>query len=144
MAEFSSQIRQSEQARPRCLRCKTQVLAPLESPESIAFFECPGCHRQYARKADGALVFRWRHPITLLLYPVIFDERPMERCASVAATFERDQSKEMIQAAIDEVRLELDEPRQPLRETLDCRATEEELRAFLHCVAERLKAENKG
>jgi hypothetical protein len=130
--------------KPVCLRCGTVELIRLDEPGEMRFYECPECGRQFASREGGALVFRWRHPITLLLYPMIFEERPLERCESAAAEFAQRQPLEEIRAAIREVRLELDEPTQEVRETLGCRATEEELRAYLRCVAERLEISAGG
>jgi hypothetical protein len=125
---------------PRCLRCKTVELIPLDSPSDIAFFECPGCHRQFARDEKGSLHFRWGHPITLLLYAVIFDEHPAEHCESAANTFIKTQSADYLQLAVQEIRLELNDPTQQLRDTVKCSASEPELRAFLACVAARIEA----
>jgi hypothetical protein len=131
----------SPETRPRCLRCKSEELAPLDSPQGIMFFECPRCRRQFTQAADGALCFRWRHPITLLLYPVIFAVHPAEDCERVSSIFLKEQTNEAVHVALEELRLELDDPTQQLRETVGCRAPEDEVRAFLRCVAERLEAE---
>lgn len=124
---------------PCCLRCKTVELIPLDSPEDLTLFECPSCHRNYTRRANGAIFFRWRHPITLLLYPVIFELDPGKFCEQVATKFVTENSFEIIQQAIEEVRLELDDPTQNIRDTLDCHAAEPELRAYLRCVAEKME-----
>ena len=125
---------------PHCLRCKTEELVHHDSPPGASFFECPKCHRSFTRSSDGALVFRWRHPITLLLYFVIFDPHPVERCERVVSAFVEGRSSETIQIAIQEIRLELNEPTQQVRDTVDCCASEQDLRAYLHCVAELMEA----
>jgi hypothetical protein len=127
----------------RCLRCKTAELLPLDSPRGIGFFECPSCHRQFAQGDDRSLHFRWGHPITLLLYAVIFDEHPGERCESIANALIKAQSAEYLQLTLQEIRLELDDPTQQLRDTVNCTAPEPELRAFLACIAGRLGAVSK-
>ena len=128
------------QAEPYCLRCKTAELVPVDSPARMSFFECPRCRRNFTRTADGALVFRWGHPITLLLYPVIFESHPVERCEGLASEFVRGQSIESVQLAIQEIRLELGDPTQQVRDTVQCCASEQDLRAYLQCVADCLEA----
>ena len=126
------------EARTRCLRCKTIDLGELASPEGISFFECPECHRNYARKPGGALFFRWPHPIGLFLYPVIFEANPPQHCERVAEMFGRQESSERIEQIVREIRLELDDPTQQIRDILNCDASEEELRKYLRCLADRL------
>jgi hypothetical protein len=126
-----------------CLRCKTIELVALASPDGISFFECPECHRNFARKAGDALCFRWMHPISLVLYPVIFEPDPLQHCERVAAMRAQEDSVEQIRLMVQEIGLELDDPTQQVRDILDCRASEEELRKYLRCVAERL-AKNAG
>jgi hypothetical protein len=124
----------------RCLRCKTTELVPLDSPAEVSFFECPACHREYTARKEGDLTFRWGHPITLLLYPVIFDPDPLGRCESVAADFVLGRDPKTVRKAIQEIRLELDDPTQQVRDTVDCWAAESALRVYLRCVANRIEA----
>jgi hypothetical protein len=49
-------------------------------------------------------------------------------------------SVEAIQSAIQEIRLELNDPTQQIRETVDCRASEQEVRAYLQCVVDQIEA----
>jgi hypothetical protein len=116
-------------------------LTPLPSPASSKFFRCPNCERDFAQASGGALVFRWGHPISLLLYPVIFDERPGEPCAEVAAMFAEQRGPEAVRIAVEEIRLELSDPAQPIGEMVGCRAPEVELRDFLRRVAKRLESQ---
>jgi len=124
--------------RPHCLRCKTMELSELDSPEGISFFECPKCHRPFARKSGGALCFRWLHPISLILYPVIFEANPGQSCERVADMLAEQESSERIKLIVQEIRLELDDPTQQVRDILECHASEAELRKYLRCVADRL------
>lgn len=121
-----------------CLRCKTTALIPLASPDEISFYECPQCRRQFARKPGHALHFRWMQPISVALYPVIFEQNPEQGCEQVADTLAEQKSTEWIRLLIQEIRLELADPTQQVRDILDCRATEEDLRAYLRCLAEQL------
>jgi hypothetical protein len=138
MVSFDPTMSRSLANAPHCLRCKTTALVPVASPDSISFYECPKCQRQFARKVDGALFFRWLHPISLLLYPVIFEEHPEQRCEEVAALFAKQESAERIDLIVQEIRLELDESTQQVRDILESRASEEELRNYLRCITERL------
>jgi hypothetical protein len=122
-----------------CLRCKTTELVPLASPDGISFFECPKCHRNFARKAGGALFFRWLHPISLVLYPVSSEPDPCQHCERIADMFAKEKSSEQIKWIVQEIRLELDDPTQQVRDILECRASEEDLRNYLRCVADRLE-----
>jgi transposase-like protein len=119
---------------PLCVRCHEE-LAPVDS---ASFFRCPSCKREFTRAVSGSLIYRWGHPISLLLYPVIYEDRPEERAADVAAAFARQHDPEGIRQAIDEIRLELGDPTQPVREIVGARASEAELRDFLCAVAKYL------
>lgn len=127
------------QSQAYCLRCKTTELVPLPSPDGISFFECPKCHRDFARKAGGALCYRWLHPISLVLYPVILEVDPCQSCERVAEMFAEQKSSEQIKLTVQEIRLELDDPTQQVRDILGCRASEEDLRKYLRCLADRLE-----
>ena len=125
-----------------CLRCRTVPLDACEPSEAraIAIFECPGCGRRYALKPGRQLTFRWRDPISLALYGVQFDESPSGRAAEVVASLLRDRSAEQMEQFAREIRLELEEPTQQVRDILDCRASEGACREFLRLVTEGIRA----
>lgn len=59
-----------------CLRCNGVELVPSgPSVHAIEFFDCPDCHRRQTRKLGGSLTFRWSHPISLVLYEILFDSK---------------------------------------------------------------------
>ena len=124
----------------RCLRCKTVPLTGVEprSPE-IHFFECPKCGRRYAQKTGKELTFRWLHPISLALYDVIFHISPGGEAARVAAQFIGRSSGEELELFVREIRLELEDPTQQVRDILDCRASELVLRQYLHLFAAHIE-----
>ena len=117
-----------------CPRCGG-VLTPSQSPPSIFFYECPRCHRRYARSPGEALHERWPGPLSLVLYGVIFEQRPQDSAARIAGLFVDDPRRDDIVA---EIRLELREPSQSVREILDLRASETDLREFLALVADQI------
>src|SRR5262245_860084 len=116
----------------KCLRCAGVMLVRLpESNDDITFFECPSCHRHYAKTPAGTLTYRWRHPVTLALYGVLFDDNPVLRAESEAAAFMKNRSCEEILRMTDDIELELKHPSQPVREALGNRASEEKCRDYL-------------
>jgi hypothetical protein len=98
------------------------------------FFECLACGRQYALRPGQELTYRWRHPISLALYGVIFDPPTNAAVLRAAESLREGRSDDEIAALVKEIRLELNDPTQQVRDILDCRATEEELRNFLGLV----------
>ena len=69
---------------PFCLHCRSTELDLLSSPPEITFYECPLCGRQFAQQPVKSLTERWRGPLSLVLYPVIFSERPQDEAVAVA------------------------------------------------------------
>jgi hypothetical protein len=84
------------------------------------------------------LCSRWPGPLGLILYPVIFADNPAEDCERVADMFAKQESRERIKLIVQEIKLELDDPTQQVRDIVECQASEDELRKYLRCVAERL------
>src|SRR6266436_316745 len=121
-----------------CLRCKTEALSQLPSTPDIAFFECPACRRQYALEPGKQLTFRWLHPISLPLYGVMFDDMPTERAEAEAKLFVKQKPASYLRTMIEEIRLELRDPTQQVRDIVDCRASEEKVREFLRLFADNV------
>ncbi len=115
-----------------CLRCEGQALS-LSPPggDDIQFFECPACQRSYAKPTNGPLTYRWRHPVSLPLYCVLFEDNPVSASERIARSFVKDEPAAELAAIVDEIELELDAPTQNVRDILDHRQSEEQLRAFL-------------
>jgi hypothetical protein len=126
----------TERKRQYCLRCKTVVLDILPSPEEITFYECGQCRRQFAHSPGKSLCFRWLHPISLVLYPVIFSTSPTAEAPRVAAMLAEQRTPEEFDRFLREIHLELDEPTQQIRDIFDCRASEDQLRRYLSTVVE--------
>ena len=125
---------------PACPRCGTVRLRTLaESSPEIDFFECPTCGRHFAQKPGQGMTFRWLHPISLVLYPVIFSASPAAEAERVAAQFAEQWTREQVDLTIREIRLELEEPTQRVRDIVGCHASEAELRGYLRLVAAHLE-----
>jgi hypothetical protein len=71
----------------------------------------------------------------LVLYGVIFEQRPQDSATRIAGLFANDPRRDDIVA---EIRLELREPSQSVRKILDLRASETDLREFLALVADEI------
>ncbi len=115
----------------RCVRCKLPLTESGPSYPGIAFFDCLACGRQYALKPGKGLTFRWLHPISLALYGIQCDEFPSRRVEEIIASFISWYPIEQLRSWAREIALELEEPSQRVRDILDCRAPEGELRDFL-------------
>jgi hypothetical protein len=63
---------------------------------------------------------------------------PSQDCERVADLFAKQQSSERIKLFVQEIKLELDDPTQQVRDILECHASEDDLRKYLRCVADRL------
>jgi hypothetical protein len=115
-----------------CLICKTFVLSILpDSNEEITFYECRQCHRQFSKSDGRALCYRWLHPISLLLYGVIFESQPQKAANRIAENFQNGKTIEDLMFIIQEVKRELDDPTQNVRDILDLHQSEVDLREFL-------------
>ena len=124
----------------RCLRCGTVDLTILpESGAQHTFYECPSCHRYFARRPGRALCDRWLSPISLLLYGIQFEPRPQAAYRRVAQAFLRARSRAEIAGMLEEIELELKKPTQQVRDILDLQQEEAELRSFLRLVVDYWK-----
>lgn len=124
-----------------CLRCKTTALQEQEAPAGkIRYFECPACQRRYTLSPGKGLASRWLEPIALVLYGAQFDQRPQDRAVELAEMLMRQRAPEQLLSYAEEIRLELKDPTQRVRDILDCIAGEEDLREFLRLVAEHIEA----
>src|SRR5262249_24551886 len=122
-----------------CLRCKTVPLRIVEPTyPQVTFFECPSCRRPYALRPGKELTFRWLHPISLALYEAQFEEAPSIHAGERAVSSVKERRMEELELLVNEVRLELQEPTQQVRDILDCRASESDLREFLRLFGEHV------
>ena len=117
--------------------------------DEAEFVSCPGCGRYFRSTPDGKVVEKWLGPLSIVLYPVIFENRPQKEANRIAdelyaasepgahsmfRPFSRDQLWKMI----SEIRIELEHPTQNVRDILDLRGDETDLREYLGLVADRL------
>src|ERR1700722_5039016 len=96
-----------------CLRCDQVALERVPTDAAgIQFFRCPRCARTYARKAGQPLTFAWGHPISLALYPMIFERAPAAVSAEQIDRILDQTAFDDLAAALAEIRLELASPTQ--------------------------------
>jgi hypothetical protein len=125
---------------PPCLRCST-TLRRLEEPGTgVEFFECPACGRHFAQQSGKGLTFRWLHPISLALYPVLSDIDLSAAAPSAVEALSRGRNVEELASFADEIALELAQPTQQVRDILGNAAPEAACRAFLAAVVRLLRA----
>jgi Zn-finger nucleic acid-binding protein len=131
-----------------CPRCETVELETTSS-DVVKFFACPQCGRHFRATSDGKLVEKWLGPLSLVLYPVIFEKQPQKEAGRIAdelyaasdpgrrsmfRPFARDKLKQML----SEIQMELEHPTQKIRDILDAQGEEADLREYIALVAERL------
>ena len=123
--------------RAKCLRCNGVELVP-SGPfgHEIEFFDCPACHRQYARKRGGSLTFRWLHPISLVLYGILSDCEGIQRLETSGGP---SKPREVLLRMVEEIELELAQPTQQVRDILDNPQTEEQCRQYLREYVTRVR-----
>ncbi len=127
------------------MRCETAELTTLpESDERIAFYECPSCRRHFTRRPGRALCDRWLSPLSLVLYGIQFEPRPQAVYRRIAQSFLRERSREEIVVMMKEIELELRKPTQQVRDIIDLRHEEKELRRFLRLVVDYWKEALEG
>lgn len=126
----------------KCLRCSDVALTPLpHSDGGTAFYGCPRCDRQFALAPGKALVERWLGPLSIVLYGVIFESEPQTKAAGTVRVMSSQHNVAFLARLESEIRLELESPTQQVRDILDLKATEENLREYLTIVADGLAAE---
>ncbi|MFX1535138.1 MAG: hypothetical protein ACFFDI_13015 [Promethearchaeota archaeon] len=122
-----------------CLRCKNIKLRILqESTDQITFYSCPNCHRHYAKKPGQSLHDRWLSPISIVLYPIIFNLNPQTRAKDIANLLKKQKSREELKILINEIIDELTHPKQKLKKILDLKASEQDIREYLKLLSEEL------
>jgi hypothetical protein len=124
-------------AHPSCLRCEDSLLNPAgEVHADVAFFDCPRCGRRYALKPGRDLTFRWGHPISHALYPIIFSPSLQAEAGRAVDVTLKGRTPDERTAIIAEIRMELDHPTQRVTDILDCMAGEDEVREYLRRYCE--------
>jgi hypothetical protein len=98
---------------------------------------------------DGRLVERWVGPIGLVLYPIIFSEKPQAEAGRIAAelyaasqpgtrSILRSLTCDELRNLLAELRLELEHPSQRVQDILSLEKAEVDLREYLALVAKGL------
>ena len=124
-----------------CLRCtEVELVSSGRLVPDIEFFDCPGCQRRYARETGRSLTFRWLHPISLVLYTILFDVNLDGPARSLLEAAQQPPNQpEEARRMIGEIELELAQPTQQVRDILDNPQTEEQCRQFLREYVARVR-----
>ena len=131
-----------------CPRCGSVELQPISGtdPDLVS---CQGCGRNFGVTSDGELVEKWLGPLGLVLYPVIFESDPQKEASRIADelyaasqpgehSIFRPLPLDQLRQMISEIRTELEHPSQNVRDILDLRGSETDLREYLDLVADGL------
>lgn len=134
--------------RMQCPSCEAVEIETTSSDKAeVAVY--PRCGRHFRVISEGQLVEAWPGPLSLVLYPVIFERRPQKEAERIPnelrAAYEpgrpsifRPFSRDELRQVLVEIRMELERPTQNGRDILDLRGDEADLRAYLTLVADRL------
>jgi hypothetical protein len=124
-----------------CLRCEDVGLTSTDSADGYEFFKCPWCERGFT-KSPGSTTLHdsWGSPISLVLYNTIFAPDPAAEAESLAATFAEQFSPEEVTRIVEEIRLELSDPVQKVRDIHNQDQPEEVLREYLRPLADHLES----
>jgi transposase-like protein len=122
-----------------CPRCKTVLLVETEQYPEIRFFICSNCGRRYALEPGKTLTLRWGEAVTLPLHDVYPYDFPVEHAGRIARSFVSQCSAEELDWMVREIRLELDDPTHEVRDTVDCRASEKDVRLYLLSFCEHVE-----
>jgi hypothetical protein len=122
-----------------CLRCKDVGLTYTDSGDGYEFFKCPRCERRFTKSPGMTTLHdRWGSAISHVLYDVIFAPDPPAEAERVAASIAEEHSREQISTLIEEIRLELSDPVQEVRDIHNQDQPEEVLREYLRLLADDL------
>jgi len=113
----------------KCFRCNTTFNKTNE--DDTHFYSCSSCNAHYRLDEHNGLCDRWRMPISLVLYGVIFDKKPETKAAAIAASFKARDDLDLAKI-VDDIKDELKSPRQKVSSILEFRyPNEDKLRLFL-------------
>lgn len=114
------------------------------------FYCCICCNRNFNLRSDGQLVDRWGSPLSIVLYPVIFEKFPQSKAEAIALDLYqsispqknggfREFTREEIVFLLSEIKEELASPTQEVKKILNCIGSEQSLREYLGAVALKLE-----
>lgn len=129
----------------KCPKCSGEL-----KHEGGHFHTCVHCARRYRLTSAGTFVERWGGAISVVLYPVIFAQKPQERAADIGNSLCRSalegeksifrrMSSDQLKMIQSEISDELESPTQAVKEILRCHASEGDLREYLAAVAKILR-----
>ena len=100
---------------------------------------CPKCQRHYTKESGQSLHDRWLSPLSLALYPIIFNSNPESRVKEIADLLKRDFSQKKLDILINDINDELNNPKQKLKEILNLKASEQDIREFLALLRDKIQ-----
>jgi len=122
-----------------CFRCHTLLLKD-SKVKRITFYQCPKCLSAYSKESNKPLHDRWRMPLSLVLYGVIFDKNPLLKYKSIAIEFSKRDDLDL-DFMISDIKQELEKPRQNVSHILDFEYPDEvKLREFLQKFEDSLSS----
>ena len=123
-----------------CFRCNGELVL-IQSVESIEFFKCESCKREFARENRNELTDRWGSPISIALYSIIFEKEPIsEEHIDFTAHELIEQFNDNIEEFINEISIELINPKQKVSEILNMLGNEKIARDYLKRLVVKLKS----
>ncbi|MFX1251854.1 MAG: hypothetical protein ACFFCZ_09620 [Promethearchaeota archaeon] len=81
---------------------------------------------------------RWLSPLSIALYPIIFDLNPQSRTKDIANLLKKQKSSEELKLLINEIIDELTHPKQKLKEIFDLKISEQDIREYLKLLNKEL------
>jgi len=113
----------------KCFRCNNALNKTSE--DAAHFYSCSSCNAHYRLDEHTGLCDRWRMPLSLVLYGVIFDKNPETKAVAIAADFKARDDLDLANI-VNDIKAELKSPRQKVSSILNFEyLNEDKLRLFL-------------
>ncbi len=124
-----------------CFRCNNDLVITDEH-NTITFYKCDICKRGYAKSAGKSLTDRWLSPISIVIYDIIYVKQKVSDkiVEGNAMRFLKRLDKEKMEALIEDIDDEINNPKQKLVDMLDLKGTTEEIaRDYLRRLSIEIK-----
>ena len=125
----------------KCFRCNTTLNKTNEDAEH--FYSCSRCNAHYRLDEHNGLCDRWRMPLSLVLYGVIFAKKPETKAVTIAADFKARDDLDLANI-VDDIKAELKLPRQKVSSILNFEyPNEDKLRLFLKLFVNEFEVDKR-